>query len=155
MINVISSIFSCTYRFEGEKGEKIKIIVTKLFFANRTDCYTRRNPDSRYVQCVGNASATLAFYEVPFKEAYPLAKDCLCSGINSFLPFTYISSSHVVDVEFVVNRMNFTEDYRHYYVEGVYEFLKMPICNEKRTVTGSSGEVILRSPSKIPEEVKS
>lgn len=145
--------YSCTYRFEGQKGEKVKITIKKLFFANRTDCQTRRNPDSKYVQCVGNVTASLAFFEVPFKEAYPLAKDCLCSKMESLLPFTYMSTSHVVDLEFVVARMNFTEDYRHFFMEGTYEFFRSAICPEKRVVSGSSGELVFKAPNRTPIEV--
>ena len=106
------------------------------------------------MQCVGNATATLSFYEVPFKDVYPLARDCLCSKAESFLPFTYTSSSHIVDLEFVVSRMNFTEDYRHFYIEGVYEFNRPPVCVEKRMVSGSSGELVFKTPSRTPEEVR-
>lgn len=131
----------------------MKITIKKLFFANRTDCQTRRNPDSKYVQCVGNVTASLAFFEVPFKEAYPLAKDCLCSKMESLLPFTYMSTSHVVDLEFVVARMNFTEDYRHFFMEGTYEFFRSAICPEKRVVSGSSGELVFKAPNRTPIEV--
>lgn len=144
---------SCTYRFEGQEGEKIKITINKLYFANRSDCYTYRNLDSPYVQCVGNATATLSFFEIPFRNIFPLAKGCLCSGTDNFLPFTFTSSSQIVDLEFVVNQMNFTEDYRHYYVEGAYEFLHAPVCAVRKVASGSSGELIFRTPSRTPEEV--
>lgn len=74
--------------------------------------------------------------------------------MDDFLPFTYTSLSHTVDLEFVINQMNFTEDYRHYYVEGAYEFLHAPICPERKVVTGSSGELVFKTPSRTPEEVR-
>lgn len=131
----------------------MKITIKKLAFANRSDCFTRRNFDNQYLQCVGNCTATVRFYEVPYKEAYPLPKHCLGSEMQTFLPFTYESSSNTVELEFIVNNMNFTEDYRHHYMEGVFQFIRTSICPENRVVTGSSGEIVFKSPSRTPTEV--
>lgn len=132
----------------------MKITITKLAFANRNDCFTRRNYDNQYLQCVGNCTATLRFYEVPYKEGYPLSRHCLCSGMETFLPFTYESSSNTVEVEFIINEMNFTEDYRHHYMEGTFQFIRTSICSENRIVTGSSGDLVFKSPSRTPIEVR-
>ena len=145
--------YSCAYHFEGQTGQKIKVTINRLNFANRSDCYTRRNPDSRFLQCVGNVSASLTFYEQPYRNVYPLAKHCLCSNMQDFLPFTYTTTSHTLHLEFVISGMNFMEDYRHYNVEGTYEFIRSPICTDRKVVTGSSGQIVFRAPSRTPEEV--
>lgn len=73
--------------------------------------------------------------------------------METFLPFTYESSTNTVQVEFLINKMNFTEDYRHHYLEGTFQFIRTTICPEDRIVTGSSGEVVFKSPSRTPTEV--
>nr|XP_018896496.1 PREDICTED: uncharacterized protein LOC109030132 [Bemisia tabaci] len=144
---------SCVFRFEGQKGEKVRITLLQVATGNRSDCATRLNPDSGHLQCIGGASATVRLSEHPFAHSPPLPRDCLCSGADAHLPLVFESSSHVVHVELRADRMSAGDDYRGIHFEGTYEFLRPPVCTRPHRFLGSSGQIHFQAPHRTPEEV--
>jgi hypothetical protein len=105
------------------------------------------------MQCDANCTASLRLYERPWSDAPPLARDCLCSVADVPLPFTFVSTAHVVELRFLVTGMSASDDFSHFSFEGSWEFLRTPLCARKQRLSGASGEIRFRSPSRTPEEV--
>jgi hypothetical protein len=93
-------------------------------------------------------------YEQPWTDTQPLARDCLCSSSQQLLPFTFVSTAHVVELRFVVTGMNASDDFNNFNFEGSWEFIRTPVCARKQRLSGASGEINFRSPSRTPEEVR-
>lgn len=90
-------------------------------------------------------------YDVPWSNAPPVQRDCLCS--NRSLPITVKSASNVAEVHFTVLDMDSLDDYNAVYFEGVWDFVKSVPCMQKRRVKGPSGEIKHQSPVIDEEEV--
>lgn len=154
--NVFNKYFtdcSCIYRFEAQKDEKVKITLTQLIVKQR-QCQTRLSPDSDRLQCYGNTSATVRFFEVPWDDVPAVPRDCLCSGNGgAHLPFTYISTSNVVELRFDVTGMNSSDDFTTLFFEGTWKFIRTPVCTRNLRRQGPSGEIVFQHPSESPEEV--
>ncbi|KAG8242076.1 hypothetical protein J6590_072970 [Homalodisca vitripennis] len=144
---------SCVYRFEAQRGESVRITLHGLQTANRSSCVTRNNPDSSRLQCVGNATAHLRIWEVSWSTAVPLPRDCLCGGSDHFLPFTFTSTAHIVEVHFNLFHMTSFDDFRSLNFHASWEFVRTPVCTRKQRIAGISGELLFRSPSRTPDEV--
>ena len=145
-------VYSCTYRFEAQRGERVKLKINKLFTGGRK-CMNFQQPDLGRFQCHVNSTASLTIYEKPWSDTPPLARDCLCSSTGSYINFTFVSTAHVVELRFVVTNMNASEDFRNFNFEGSWEFIRTPVCARKQRLSGASGEIRFRSPSRTPEEV--
>jgi hypothetical protein len=143
---------SCTFRFEAQRGERVKLRITRLRTGGRR-CINVQQPDLGRLQCDANCTASLCLYEHPWSDAPPLARDCLCSSPADLLPFTFVSTAHVVELRFVVTGMNASDDFNNFSFEGSWEFIRTPVCARKQRLSGASGEILFRSPSRTPEEV--
>ncbi|XP_039292120.1 uncharacterized protein LOC111044919 [Nilaparvata lugens] len=144
---------SCTYWFLAQKGERVRITLKRLNTGNRSDCVTRVNAHSERMQCAGNATATLQFWEAPWSSLPSLPRDCLCSSAESLLPYTFVSTSHVVEVKFNVLHMTSSDDFRNINFEASWEFVRKAVCTKKQKVRGISGEIQFVSPARTPDEV--
>lgn len=145
---------SCTYRFEAKEDEKVKITITKLIIKDRS-CRTILSQDADRFYCLGNTSATLRFFEVPWNDVPAVPKDCLCSGEDERqLPFNYISSTNVVELRFDVFSMNSSDDFTTLFFEGTWKFIRAPVCKRNLRMQGPSGEIAFHYPSQSPSEVR-
>ncbi|KAL1491919.1 hypothetical protein ABEB36_012439 [Hypothenemus hampei] len=80
-----SKNISCVYRFQAQKGEKIKITLTDVRIKNK-HCDTELNQDTERLECIGNISATLRFFEVPWNDVPGLPrKDIPPNGLGIFM----------------------------------------------------------------------
>ncbi|XP_069694968.1 uncharacterized protein [Periplaneta americana] len=143
---------SCTYRFEAQRGERVKLRVTRLQTGGRS-CLNARQPDLGRLLCHANCTASLRVLEQPWADTPPLARDCLCASSDELLPFTFVSTAHVVELRFVVTGMNSSDDFNNFNFEGSWEFIRTPVCARKQRLSGASGEIRFRSPSRTPDEV--
>ncbi|KDR18394.1 hypothetical protein L798_07556, partial [Zootermopsis nevadensis] len=143
---------SCTYRFEAQRGERVKLRITRLQTGGRR-CSNVLQPDLGRFQCDADCTASLRVYEQPWADNQPLERDCLCSSTRQMLPFTFVSTSHVVELLFTVTGMNASDDFNNFNFEGSWEFIRTPVCARKQRLSGASGEIKFRSPSRTPEEV--
>ncbi|XP_014244260.1 uncharacterized protein LOC106663716 [Cimex lectularius] len=145
---------SCVYRFEAQKGERVRIAITNLRTANRTDCETHNEGGWGRLQCIGNPTAFVQLREIPFpKTVMNLPKDCLCSNPEPQLPFVYTSNSNILQLHFIVKNMTTMDDYRNLGFEATWEFVRRPVCSRGKKLRGPSGEIEFVSPSQTPEEV--
>ncbi|XP_043269462.1 uncharacterized protein [Venturia canescens] len=138
-----SKNLSCVYRFEGEQDEVVKLRFNKLLNGNRS-CRSVSSADFSRLLCVGSSTFSVKVLEVPWSNASPVQRDCLCS--NRSLPINMKSMSNVVEVHFTVNFMTSLDDYNNLFFEGVWDFVKAVPCLQKRRVRGPSGEIKYISP---------
>lgn len=100
-------------------------------------------------------SAALRFYDVPWNDVSPVPHDCLCSvDETARLPFTYVSTSNVVELRFDVIGMNSTDDFTTLFFEGTWKFIRTPACKMKLRLQGPSGEIVFQHPPPTPQEVR-
>ncbi|XP_060528816.1 uncharacterized protein LOC132703517 [Cylas formicarius] len=146
-----SKNISCIYRFEGQKGERIKLTLTDVRIKRR-GCDTQLNKDTDRLECVGNVSATLRVFEVPWHDVPGIPRDCLC-GVdkNRLMPFTYISASNVVELRFDVTGMNATDDLDTLFFEGNWKFIRTPACSANLRKAGANGELWFAYPTRANE----
>lgn len=153
-IALLFSCFSCVYRFEAQKDEKVKLVLNHMVVKGRK-CKTRLDPFAERLQCFGNTTATLRFYDVPWNDVPPVPRDCLCGGDDgNHLPFTYISTSNIVEVRFDVTNMNATDDYNSLFFSGTWKFIKTPSCGKDLKLSGPSGEINYDHPAERPKDVR-
>lgn len=133
----------------------MKIVVTSLTAggSKRKRCLTRDSARTNRLACLGRPKAALKVYEVPWPGAPGLPRDCLCSSPPGLLPFVFVSNSHVVEVRFEAVNMSATDDFKNMFFEATYEFIKTSVCTKSQKISGASGEINLRLPSHIPDEV--
>lgn len=143
------------YRFQAQKDEKVKLVITKLIIKGR-QCKTYKDPDAGRLQCSGNVTAALRFFEAPWNDVPPVPKDCLCaiSDAQQLLPFTYVSTSNVAELRFDVIGMNATDDFTTLFFEGTWKFVRTPMCKRNMRLQGPSGEIAFRYPHENPDEVR-
>lgn len=145
---------SCVYRFEAQRGERVKITLSRLKTGDRL-CKTREDIDQGRFQCFGNTTATVQFYELPWSGdgGTAVPRDCLCADESGIVPFTFISTAHIVELRFNVLWMNSTDDFTTMFFDGSWEFIKKPVCSKNLRKFGASGDIYFRSPSRTPDEV--
>uniref|UniRef100_A0A8D8YX57 CUB domain-containing protein n=1 Tax=Cacopsylla melanoneura TaxID=428564 RepID=A0A8D8YX57_9HEMI len=143
---------TCNYRFEAQRGERVRVTITSLQTNNRTSCYTHLNPDTGRLQCIGNSTAYLLISELSAPDSAKVPQHCLCSFAQKHLPFTFVTHSNYLQIDFQLSQMNSSEDYRHLQFEATYEFIRSPVCTLNRRLSGTSGEIYLRSPGLNQEE---
>ncbi|KAK0171076.1 hypothetical protein PV328_008838 [Microctonus aethiopoides] len=133
-----SKNLTCVYRFEGEQDEVVKLRFNKLLNGNRT-CRSVSSVDYNRLLCVGSSNFSLKVFELPWSNASPVQRDCLCS--NRSLPINIKSLSNIVEVHFTVYSMNALDDYNNLFFEGVWDFMKAVPCLQNRRVRGPSGMI--------------
>ncbi|KAM0732709.1 hypothetical protein ACS0PU_000870 [Formica fusca] len=146
-----SKNISCVYRFEGEHDETVKLRFNKLLNGNRT-CRSVNSTDFNRLLCVGSENFSVKVLDLPWPNAPPIQRDCLCS--NRSLPINIKSTSNIAEVHFTVLSMDTLDDYNDLFFEGVWEFVKTvhAECMQKRRVRGPSGEIKYTSPSEENEK---
>lgn len=98
-------------------------------------------------------SSPVCTVQVSWSTAIPLGRDCLCGGSDNFLPYTFTSAAHIVEVHFTALHMTSTDDYRGLNFRASWEFVRTPVCPRKQRIAGISGELLFQSPSRTPDEV--
>lgn len=138
------SNYSCIYRFEGQRGERVRIIINKISTGNRT-CQSKIDKDINRSYCFGNSNAKLEVMERPWHESILFPRSCICNTTNtSELPVIFTSTSREVEVHFTAINMTPFDDPDNMFFEGTYEFLPGPKhCKEVRRRNGPSGIVDL------------
>ncbi|KAH1003364.1 hypothetical protein HUJ05_011289 [Dendroctonus ponderosae] len=138
---------SCVYRFEAREGERIKVTLSEVRMMNRR-CATLLNPDTERLECAGNVTATLRFFEVPWADVPPIPRDCLC-GVDKdkLLPYTYVSSSRVVELRFDVTSMNASDDFSSLFFEGSWRVIRTPVCALGLRRSGPNGQLTFHHPA--------
>lgn len=82
--------------------------------------------------------------EIPWADIRALPRDCLCGDISGSLTLAP-TVANTVEVLFTTLEMNIDQDFRDFYFEGRYEFVKdsCQINWEERRLRGLSGEAFL------------
>lgn len=142
---------SCVYRFEALEGEQIKITLNDVRMLKR-HCDTLLNRDTERLECSGNVTATLRFFELPWEDVPPIPRDCLC-GVDKdrLLPFTYVSSSRVVELRFDVTEMNASDDFNSLFFEGSWKVIRTPACGAELRRSAPNGVLTFSFPSQGAE----
>ncbi|EFN82093.1 hypothetical protein EAI_11820 [Harpegnathos saltator] len=144
-----NDVVCCVYRFEGEHDEVVRLRFNKLLNGNRT-CRSVTSPDFNRLLCVGSENFSLKVLDLPWPNAPPIQRDCLCS--NRSLPINIKSTSNFAEVRFTVLSMDALDDYNNLFFEGTWDFVKTVPCLQKRRVRGPSGEIKYTSPSEEDEQ---
>lgn len=141
------------YRFEAQKDERIKITIAQLTIKNR-NCKTKISKDTDRLECTGNTTATVRLFEIPWADVAGVPKDCLCSvDKDKLMPFTYVSTSSVVELRFDVTGMNASDDFNTLSFEGSWKIVKTPLCSRDLRMRGPSGELLFNYPHESSEDV--
>uniref|UniRef100_A0A336KH36 CSON011022 protein n=1 Tax=Culicoides sonorensis TaxID=179676 RepID=A0A336KH36_CULSO len=137
---------SCIYRFEGQRGERVRIVINRISTGNRT-CQSKIDKDINRSYCFGNSNAKLQIMERPWHESILFPRSCICNTTNtSELPVIFTSTSREVEVHFTAINMTPFDDPDNMFFEGTYEFLPGPKhCKEVRRRNGPSGLIDLAS----------
>lgn len=121
-----------------------RLTVTRARFGGRS-CQNVQNRSGRW-HCnhLSGPIAELRIGELPWLDIPPLPRDCLCGDISGSLIMAPMAAS-TVEVHFTVLEMDIDQDYRDFYFEGRYEFLKneCQINWHERRLHGISGEAYL------------
>ncbi|XP_055630213.1 uncharacterized protein LOC129771009 isoform X2 [Toxorhynchites rutilus septentrionalis] len=143
----------CIYRFEAQRGERIRVEIVQAMTGNRT-CDSRVDPDIGRSYCFGNHSARIEIFERPWHESIVFPRGCICNSTNkSFLPIVFTSTGREVEIHFVADNMTSEDDPDTLNFEATFEFVKGPMmCKDvrrKNAITGvvnlSSGEMECRN----------
>ncbi|XP_057659141.1 uncharacterized protein LOC130895692 [Diorhabda carinulata] len=138
----------CTYQFESNEQQRLKITFNKAQFGSKT-CHSFYDQDANRWECKTQKTdvAYVQISEFPWKDI-ELRRDCLCHNISE--PFTVITkTSSKVVIKFVVQKMKIIEDYNNYFFDANFEFI--PNDNNclnpwnNRRLRGSSGEISIRN----------
>ncbi|XP_045473238.1 uncharacterized protein LOC123679795 [Harmonia axyridis] len=144
---------SCVYRFEAQKDEKVKLTLTDVVFKNR-NCVTKVSRDTGRLMCEGNATAAVRIFEIAWLDVPGVPRDCLCSvDKDKFMPFTYVSTTNVIELRFDVTGMNATDDFTTLFFEGTWKFIRTPTCSRDFRMKGANGEVSFNYPSNTPDQL--
>lgn len=134
----------CIYRFEAQRGERIRVEISKAMTGNRT-CDSRVDPDTGRSYCFGNNSARIDILERPWHESILFPRGCICNSTNrSFLPIVFTSTGREVEIHFIAGNMTSADDPDSLNFEGTFEFVKAPlICKDVRRKNAVTGIVNL------------
>lgn len=137
--------FRCIYRFEGQRGERVRIVVNRMMAGNRS-CETKMDTDIDRSFCFGDNTAKVEILERPWHESVVFSRSCVCnsSSNSSSLPVIYTSTGREIEVHFSAINMSNFDDPDSLNFEATFEFFKGPqICKDVRKKTGSHGVVTL------------
>lgn len=146
ILSPFSASLSCVYRFEAQRGERVKIVVHRMMSGNRT-CESKMENDTQRAYCYGNNSAMLQLFERPWHDSALFVRNCICnSSASGILPITYVSTSREVEVHFTAMNMTRYDDPDTLNFEATFEFVRPlappTICSPKRKL-GSEGTISL------------
>lgn len=118
--------------------------ITRARFGGRS-CQNVQNRSGRWhCNYMGGPIADLRIGEVPWPDQPPLPRDCICGDISGSLVLSP-SASNVVEAHFTALEMDIDQDFRDFFFEGRYEFIKdsCQINWEERRLHGISGDALL------------
>ncbi|KAG4069705.1 hypothetical protein HA402_002284, partial [Bradysia odoriphaga] len=135
---------SCTIRFEASSYETVRLTITRARFGGRA-CTNVQNKAGRFhCNSLGGAVSDLRIGEVPWPDVTPLPRDCLCADISGSLTLAPMAAN-TIEAKFTTLEMEIDQDFRDFYFEGRYEFVKESCQTnwEERRLKGISGEAHL------------
>ncbi|XP_055536271.1 uncharacterized protein LOC129724969 isoform X2 [Wyeomyia smithii] len=134
----------CVYRFEAQRGERVRVEVVRAMTGNRT-CDSRVDPDIRRSYCFGNHSARIEIFERPWHESILFPRGCICNSTNkSFLPIVFTTTGREVEIHFIAENMTSADDPDSLNFEATFEFVKGPMmCKDVRRKNAITGSVSL------------
>lgn len=139
-------LHSCVYRFEAQRGERVRIVVHRMMSGNRT-CESKMENDTQRTFCYGNNSAKLQIFERPWHDSDIFIRNCVCnSSADNILPITYISTSREVEVHFNAINMTKYDDPDSLNFHATFEFVRPLIptkCKDPKRKLGSEGTISL------------
>lgn len=121
-----------------------RLTITRARFGGRA-CQNVQNRSGRWhCNYMGGAISDLRIGEVPWADVTPLPRDCICGDISGSLTLAPTAAS-TVEAHFTTLEMDIDQDFRDFYFEGRYEFVKdsCQINWEERRLSGQSGEAFL------------
>ncbi|XP_055909808.1 uncharacterized protein LOC129944417 isoform X3 [Eupeodes corollae] len=132
----------CIYKFEGQRGERVRIKLRKVTTMNRM-CTSKVDEDINRSFCYGNTNVRVEIFERPYHDSILLPRGCLCNSSNaSHLPVEYTSTSRDLEVHFTALNMTTLDDPDALNFEGLFEFVKGPTsCKDGRRKFGPSGTI--------------
>lgn len=137
---------SCVYRFEGQRGERVKIVVHRMMSGNRT-CESKMENDTMRAFCHGNNSAKLQIFERLWHDSALFIRNCICnSSETNILPISYVSNSRELEVHFTAINMTKYDDPDSLNFYATFEFIKplAPLqCKDLKRKLGSEGTISL------------
>jgi hypothetical protein len=147
LISLISlPSYSCVYRFEAQRGERVKIVVHRMMAGNRT-CETRVENDTQRSFCYGDNTAKVQIYERPWHDSEIFVRSCVCNSTTySTLPITYVSNSRELEVHFSAINMTRLDDPDSLNFQATFEFVRPSAptkCKDARRKLGSEGVINL------------
>ncbi|XP_035906292.1 uncharacterized protein LOC118509603 isoform X2 [Anopheles stephensi] len=136
----------CIYRFEAQRGERVRIEINRAMTGNRT-CDSRVDPDTGRSYCFGDSTARVEIFERPWHESILFPRGCICNSTNnSYLPIVFTSTGREVEIHFSAANMTNGDDPDSLSFEASYEFVKGPMmCKDVRRKNAITGVVSLSS----------
>jgi hypothetical protein len=146
---------SCVYRLEAPANRIVRLTLRKTAFGEdaMSRCSTKPDPHTGRPRCVNTQNdgrwAELRLIEVPWRDVRP-PPSCVCD--NSSVGLVYESVSRVLELHFIVQGMNVSEDYADFHFEAMFETKPAPAtdCSKRRRMRGSGGEVNFYGPPATP-----
>ncbi|XP_072943885.1 uncharacterized protein [Epargyreus clarus] len=140
---------SCTYRFEGNVGEVVRLKVWGVRSGGRL-CRSVHSAHSPWFRCGGDPTAAVRIFDRPWKNKGPgVPRDCLCSDVGDY---EFTSSSSVAELKFDVVNMTAVDDFRSFGFEASVEFVRLEaVCESSHRVYGPSGELRLSAISPMSD----
>ncbi|XP_034840103.1 uncharacterized protein [Maniola hyperantus] len=140
---------SCTYRFEANPGEVIRLRVWGVRNGGRL-CRSVHSAHSPWFRCGGNPTAAVRIFERPWRDSGPgVPRDCLCSDVSDY---EFTSTSMVAELKFDVVNMSAVDDFRSFGFEASVEFIRLEsVCESTHRVYGASGELKLSAYTPLSE----
>ncbi|GBP31499.1 hypothetical protein EVAR_84609_1 [Eumeta japonica] len=140
---------SCTYRFEANTGEVVRLRVWGVRSGNRL-CRSVHSAHSPWFRCAGDPTAAVRIFSRPWKDSGPgIPQDCLCSDVADF---EFTSTSPTVELKFDVVNMTAADDFRSFGFEASVEFVRYDDpCERTHKIHGASGELRFASRSPLSE----
>lgn len=121
-----------------------RLTITRARFGGRA-CQNIQNRSGRWhCNSLGGSISDLRIGEVPWPDIPPLPRDCICSDISGSLTLAPMAAS-TVEAQFTTLDMEIDQDFRDFYFEGRYEFVK-DNCHtnwDLRRLKGLSGDAYL------------
>ncbi|XP_028030461.1 uncharacterized protein LOC114243244 [Bombyx mandarina] len=138
---------SCTYRFEANPGEVVRLRVWGVRSGGRL-CRSVHSAHAPWYRCAGDLTAAVRIFDRPWKNiGSGIPRDCLCSDVGDY---EFVSSSTVAELKFDVVNMTATDDFRSFGFEASVEFVRYDsVCESTHRVYGASGE--LRLSATLPD----
>lgn len=146
-VRYISSQFApcpCNYSRTVLLTNSFRLTITRARFGGRACANVQTKSGRFHCNSLGGAVSDLRIGEVPWPDVTPLPRDCLCSDISGSLTLAPMAAN-TVEAKFTTLEMEIDQDFRDFYFEGRYEFVKESCQTnwEERRLKGISGEAHL------------